>query len=165
MTVLILKKKEKKMNKDYLTTDERRTFIVFKKAIDKAEEMVEHWKLTKEEKKNLRTCITFGMKVFDSVSGSLSNKALEALIKSVTKAKLTIEDKHAIEVYNKKIGSNIDSAYEENRDYYRLVELLMACKCYKCELSCKECEIADEFEEHLVPSSPDGKGNCQYAYE
>ena len=151
------------MNKEYFNTDERKIFITFKKAIDNAEEMLK-WKLTKEEKKNLRTCITFGMKVFDSIAVSLSDKSLSNIVKSISKMKFTIEDKYAIELYNRKIDTNLENCYEKNRDYFKLVELLMDKNCRDCTTSCRQCEIYDEFEAHLIPSGGYGYDNCMYAY-
>lgn len=155
--------------KDYLNKDERVQLLFLKKYIDQAEMIVKEWggrdNLTKEERKSLKMAKTWGLKTFESICKRLNKTASKTFYNSITSAYINIQDRYAINMYKKKMKSDLDKCYEENRDYYALVELLMHYNCRDCTKHCRECEIYKEFEEHCIPEPTDhNNGKCRYYY-
>lgn len=156
--------------KDYLNKNERVQLLFFKKYIDTIEEILKEWSkknnLTKEETKELKTARTWGLKAYESICVRLNDSAAKTFSNSIKEAYIHVQDKYAVEIYKRKIKSNLNDCYEENKEYYRLVELLMYYNCRNCQKHCELCEIYKEFEEHCIPE-PTGydNGKCRYAYE
>lgn len=152
------------MLKDYLNKTERIQLLFLKKYIDNIEKMIEWTNLTKDERKNLKTAMTYGLKGFNSIIERLNETAIKTFWNSIKNAYINVEDRYAVNLYNKKISSKLDDCYEMNKDYYRLVELIMDQNCKNCTKKCTECEIYKEFEEHCIPEPDEDLGNCRYAY-
>ena len=152
--------------KDYLNKEERVQLLFLKKYIDNLEKMLESSNITKEEHKNLKTAMTYGLKGFESKINRLNPTALKTFMNSIKESYINIEDRYAVEMFNKKLSAKMDDAYELNKDYYKLVELMFYYNCQNCTKCNNECEIYKEFEEHCIPE-PTGEdlGNCRYAYK
>ncbi|MDP4143203.1 MAG: DUF5651 domain-containing protein [Bacillota bacterium] len=154
--------------KDYFSKDERVQMLFLIKHIDNIDEILKTWtkrnNLTKEEIKALKLAKTWGKKAFDSITSRQCNQALQTFTNSVVEAYVYVQDKFAIKQYNREISSKLDDCYEKNRDYYKLVELIMDKNCKDCKKNHCECEIYEEFEEHCIPEPGDDLGNCRYAY-
>ena len=155
--------------KDYLNKNERVQLLFLKKYIDQVEMIVEEWgerdNLTKEESKGLKMAKTWGLKALNSICKRLNKTASKTFYNSIKSAYINIQDRYAVNMYKKKMKSELHECYEENRDYYALVELLMHYNCRDCTKHCRECEIYKEFEEHCIPE-PTGhdNGKCRYYY-
>ena len=138
--------------------------LFFKKYIDNIENMLHSNNLTKEKSKALKTAKTWGLKAFNSKVDRLNDSALKTFWNSLKNSYINIQDKFAIDIYQKKLSSSLNDCYEKNRDYYKLVELLMHYNCRNCTKKCSTCEIYAEFEEHCIPEPGTDLGNCRYAY-
>jgi hypothetical protein len=150
--------------KDYLNKEERLQLLFLKKYIDNLEKMLESQNITKEEHKNLKMAMSFGLKGFNSKVERLNETALKTFWNSIKEAFINVEDRYAVEMYNKKLHTEMDAAYELNKDYYRLIELMFDNNCKNCTKSNRECEIYKEFESHCIPDPGEDNGNCRYAY-
>ncbi len=155
--------------KDYLNKNERVQLLFLKKYIDVIENIIEEWgdrnNLTKEESKALKMGKSWGLKAFNSIFERLNDSAAKTFWNSIKDAYINVQDKYAADLYYKKLKSSLDDVYEENKDYYKLVELIMEHNCKNCKKKCTECDMYKEFEEHCIPE-PTGEdmGNCRYAY-
>lgn len=153
--------------RDYLKKDERIQLLYLKKYIDNIEKVLE-WQgnLTKEEIKNLKTAKTLGLKAFNSIVDRQNTATIKTFWNSLATSYIQVVDKFSVDTYKKKLKSELDASYEENEDYFRLVELIMERNCKNCSCHGAECEIYQEFELHCVPS-PIGeiKDNCKYSYD
>lgn len=152
--------------KDYLNKEERLQLLFMKKYIDNIEEMLKSSNITKEEHKNLKMAMTWGLKGFNGKVDRLNDSAIKTFWNSVKESYINIEDRFAVEMFNKKLHSKMDAAYELNKDYYKLIELIFYYNCQNCNKCNKGCEIYKEFEEHCIPE-PTGEDleNCRYAYK
>lgn len=149
--------------KDYLNREERRDFILFKKCIDIADKILHKWDITKDEHYNLASMTTFGIKTYEAMLERMSDSAIRSFAKTLQQTSITVEDKYAISVYNKKMSSNMADCYEKNKDYYTIIELILYNNCRGCEASGNVCEFCREMDEHLVPGGDDNLPNCKYA--
>lgn len=91
----------------------------------------------------------------------------KALSKDAKNSRVYLDIYNATEEFARKKRSEINAAYEENKDYYKLVELILYYNCKNCKRHCSDCEIYKEFEEHCIPEFSGAKntGNCRYSYE
>jgi hypothetical protein len=153
--------------KDYLRNSERSQLLYFKKYVDIVDKILGSWKdnLTKEEIKALKTARTWGVKAYESILSRQNDTTIKTFYNSLKESFIQLSDRFTINMYKKKIKSALDASYEENGDYFRLVELIMEKNCLECKLHGAECEIYQEFEAHCVPSPTGEKEhNCKYAY-
>lgn len=156
--------------KDYFNSQERDEFLTFVKSLDHGCRIEQQWaprnNLSKEELKALRMCLTWGKKVVDSITNRQNSTSRKAILKLMTNSSIALDYKSSLQELLKKRCSLIDAAYEENRDYFALVELIMHYNCRECTKKCTECAIYNEFEERNIPELQDGKdpGNCKYSY-
>lgn len=154
--------------KDYLRNNERSQLLYFKKYLDNAEDMIENWKdnLTKDEKKALKMCVTWGLKAFESILSRQNKTSIKTFYNSLKESFIQVSDNFTINMYKKRIKSELNASYEENGDYFRLVELIMEKNCLNCKLNGCECAIYQEFEERCIPSpTRELEYNCKYAYK
>ena len=153
------------MLKDYLNKDERIQLLYLKKYIDNIEKMLTSTNLAKEEHKELKMAMTYGLKAYESKLKRLNDTALETFTNSIKTASIVIHDEYAIQMYRRELSSKLDDDFEKNKDYYRLVELIMDRNCRNCTRHGTECEIYKEFEQHCIPEPEINMGNCKYAYK
>ena len=156
--------------KDYLNTDERDLMLILSNHLDRIERMIVEWdkrgNLTKDERKALRTSLSWGLKAFESIVQRQNNSSLKALDRALKNNTVIIDMKSIAEVYKKKKVAQVDAFYEENKEYIRLVELIMDYNCKDCSKSCNKCDFYSEFEEQYIPDLSGIKKpqNCKYAY-
>lgn len=156
--------------KDYFNSQERDEFLTFVKSLDHGCRIEQSWgsrkNLSKEELKSLRMCLTWGKKVVNSIINRQNETSRKAILKTMTNSSIALDYKSSLQELLKKRCSLIDAAYEENRDYFALVELIMHYNCRDCKKKCTECAIYNEFEERNIPELQDGNdsGNCKYSY-
>ena len=156
--------------KEYLNRPERVQLLYIGKYIDILDEILKEWgkrkNLTKLEHRALKTALTWGKKAFASITNRLNDEAVKTFYKSAENAYIYINDKYSVSVFQKKIASDLNKSYEENRDYYKLVELIFYYNCRNCNKKCTSCEIYEEFEKHCIPEPGDDDiGNCRYSYK
>lgn len=169
--------------KDYLNNTEKMNLIGALKIADMLSKMIEGNLFSKDEKSNIKCSITYltksiggktdkeGKFIISKEKGALSRlniEALESFKKSINKIQVFISDKYEIEVYEKRVKTELNAAYEENKDYYRLVELIMDRNCKNCTKCGCDCEFYKEFENHCVPQfdlmENANNEKCKYAY-
>lgn len=103
-------------------------------------------------------------KSIGSVTTRLNEKAKKAFDKSKIGVAFYLGSNTEIEVYRKRRSADIDAAYEENKEYFKLVELIMHYICQDCQKDCHECLIYSEFEKNYIPEFIGKEPNCKYAY-
>lgn len=152
--------------KDYLNNTERLTIISFLKVVEQSEGLINSRLLSKDEIANIKRGCTYITKAILSVLKRLNKDAVNAFNKSIKNTKVFVSSNSDIEVYSKRKSAEIDAAYEENKEYFKLVELTMFYSCQDCKRKCDECEIYKEFEEQCIPEFDGMKqlDNCKYAY-
>jgi hypothetical protein len=158
--------------RDYLNNKERLSLLFFKKYVDNTENMIRDWSkinnLTKEEHKYLKMALSIGIKAFDSILNRQSSDTLKSFKNSMVSSTINLDDNFAIKLYKKKLNTDLAASYEQNKDYYNLVEIILDQNCKNCTKDHKLCDFCKEFEEHCIPESAEvGMGtlpNCKYSY-
>ena len=150
--------------KDYLSSAERLKFLAFLQVADMSKEFIDGNLLTKKEKGDLKRAMTYITKTIQSVLLRMNRDARLGFARTMKSNKLYMASKSELEVFTKQRQSKIDATYEENKDYLKLVELIMFYNCGECKKCGKDCEFYREFEKNCVPELGDNLINCKYAY-
>ena len=156
--------------KDYLNSQEKEQVITFIKAIDYASLIETEWNkrgnLTKDELRALRNVITWSKKFAGSLLERQNETSKKAIYKSLRSSHLILDYKSLLVELLKKRNNDITAGYEENKDYFSLVELIMYYNCMNCTRACSTCDIYKEFEIQNIPELNEevDHGNCKYSY-
>jgi hypothetical protein len=110
---------------------------------------------------NLRNRLDFNL-----IIERQNSTTIKTFYNSIKESYIKLMDKFSLDTYDKKICAKLDADYEDNKDYFRLVELIMDKNCCGCKRCGAECDIYKEFESHCVPAPRDeAECNCKYAYK
>ena len=156
--------------KKYLNREERITVLYLTNLLDRTEMMIQDWdsrgNLTKNEKKWLKTSLSFGLKVLESILARLDINVVVNLKKEKEQSGIHLDMVHSLEVIKKRKSAELDGCYEDNKEYYKLVELILEHNCKGCTTPCGECEFFKDFTEQCVPylDGDETKQNCKYSY-
>ena len=171
------------MVKDYLNNKEKQGIIGTLKIMGMLEEMADGNLFSKEEKKNIRTAVTL---ISKSIIGKIDKKtgeliqgyntsvlkrlnpaAAKSFNNSLKSVEVYVADKYEINTYKKRVSSDLDAAYEDNKDYFNLCELILDKNCKNCNRKGSECEFYKAFEEKCIPEFDGGEkcNNCKYAFK
>lgn len=153
--------------KDYLNSKERLMILSLIKVAEQSNDLLNSSLMTKDEQSNLKRGITFTMKAAKGIIERLNKSALKTFINTLNNSQVYIGSKFDIDTYAKKKVADIEAAYEENKEYFRLIELILFYNCQDCQKDCKECLFYEEFENNCIPefSTKEQIGKCRYAYK
>ena len=150
--------------KTYMSSQERLTIVSLIKNAEQAKVLLRGSLLDAKETKNLKTGLTYIKNVVDKVISRLDKDAAKTFNNTVRDTQVYIMSNYDISKYVKKKTATLKSAYEDNKEYFKLVELIMHYNCNNCNKCYKDCEIYNEFEEQCIPELNGDKANCKYAY-
>ena len=150
--------------KTYMSSQERLTIVSLKKNNEQAKVLLKGSLLDKKEAGDLKRGLTYIDKVTDKVIERLDKDATKTFNNTVKDTQVYIMSNYDISKYVKKKTATLKSAYEDNKEYFKLVELIMHYNCNNCNKCYKDCEIYNEFEEQCIPELNGDKANCKYAY-
>lgn len=153
--------------KDYMGELERERYCMFLVALKIAGELLESSLFSKEEKSNLKRCITWGRKVNLLEEGRLNKSASKTLLNMMNNGHITYMDKYGSQLWDKKKSANIKDKYEENKEYFELVEMIFHYNCRGCQkCDYKTCDFYKVFEQHMIPEMQVNQpGKCKFFYE
>lgn len=153
--------------KDYMGELERERYCMFLVALKIAGELLESNLFSKEEKSNLKRCITWGRKVNLLEEGRLNKSASRTLLNMMNNGHITYMDKYGSQLWDKKKSANIKDKYEENKEYFELVEMIFHYNCRGCQkCDYKTCDFYKVFEQHMIPEMQVNEpGKCKFFYE
>ena len=153
--------------KDYMGELEREQYCMLLASLKIASKLLESNLFTKEEKSNLKKCITWGRKVNLLEEGRLNKSAAKTLNNVMKNGKVTYKDLYSSQVWAKKKNNDIKASYDENKEYFNLVELIFHYNCRGCtRCDYQNCDFYKEFEENSIPELVDTRvGKCKFYYE
>lgn len=153
--------------KDYLSNTERLSIISALKIAEKTEEFVNGNLFNAKEKADIKRSVTYMSKSILNMLKRLNPTAINMFNKAIKNTKVYVSSNSDIEIYQKRKSSDIESSYEENKEYFELVELIMYYNCKNCKKCGNECLFYKAFEENCIPEfeEADHLANCKYAYK
>lgn len=153
--------------KNYLSSGEREKYLLTAKLMDSIDEMIE-WAerdvISKEERKNLKMASTLIYKSLNSIIDRLNQDAKRALANALDSSGVCLTNEYGISQYKKKKVADEEAAFEENKDYYDLVEAVCFNECNGCTKEGTKCDYYKLWEELYISDMGDPFGNCRFAY-
>ncbi|SHK38725.1 hypothetical protein SAMN02745163_03730 [Clostridium cavendishii DSM 21758] len=153
--------------KDYLNTAERENLIRIVHLSSDIETCLEGNVLNKQEIGNLRRARTFAMKTVESVLSRVNETSAKTFRRTATSSKMTLDIYGDREINFKKKVAEYSAKYDENKEYYKLVELIFDNCCKNCKCDGFTCDIYKEFENQCIYEfdGTDKSTNCRYSYK
>lgn len=153
--------------KDYLSSVEREKLIMVIKASDLLEEMTswhERGTISKEERKNIKHALTLLSKSFESIIDRLNPSSKKTMANSLKSSYSILVNEFGIRQYLKKKEADEKAAFEDNKEFFDLVEEIMVQNCDGCEKHCSDCRYYEIFERNYIGDMEFKLPNCKYAY-
>lgn len=149
-----------------MNSAERMEIISLFKAIEQSENLINGQLMTKEEKADIKRGCSFLTKSLLAVLKRMNQDSIKAFNNTIKQTSVFISSKYEVEQYVKKRSAALDAGYEENKEYIKLIELIMYHNCKGCLKEGNKCDFYKEFEENMIPNM-ENEGNmcnCRYAY-
>ena len=152
--------------KDYLNNSETKELIILNQVSLLAKKFVEGNIMTKEEKADFKRGRTYIKKTIEHMIQRLGESEAKKFVRLYEQSRVVVITDSELQVMAKKKSAELDAAYEENKEYYDLVELAMDGCCKNCTRQGSKCDLCKHFDEQSVPEFDDSKdyGNCKYSY-
>lgn len=154
--------------KDYLSSTEREKLLMVIKASDLLSEMTTWDKrgtITKEERKYLKHALTLLGKSFESIIDRLNYDAKKTMANSLKSSYAVLTNEYGIKQYLKKKKADEKAAYEDNKEFFDLVEELMYQNCNGCLKDSCSCGYYKILERNYIGDMGDDYGRCRFAYK
>lgn len=154
------------MLKDYLNNSETKEMIVLSQARNLIKHFVDGNVMTKEEKTSLKKASTFLKNGLVSLNQRLGNEQAKKFVRLNEGSRVVVITNSELEVLAKRKDADLKAAYEDNKEYFDLVEITMDLNCKDCNKCFKECDLYKHFEEQeVIPFNEEvDLGNCKFAY-
>lgn len=156
--------------KDYFTSKEQLEIMMALSLKQLTTDMYDNWSkrkcLTSEEKKYLKSSLSFLDKFLKLLFARTNKEELEKLDKKMKKNTVRMYDNYELERLNKKINNSYATTRLTEDEFCLLAENLMDVKCKGCNKNRSECDIYKFLDENNVPEfSENTAENCKYSYE
>jgi len=152
--------------KDYLNNSETKEMIILSQSRNLIKHFVEGNVMSKEEKTSLKKASTFLKNGLVSLNQRLGNEQAKKFVRLNENSRVIVITNSELEVLQKRKVAELDAAYEDNKEYFDLVEITMDMNCKNCNRCFKDCELYRHFEEQeVIPfDETEDMGNCKFAY-
>ena len=158
--------------KTYLNNQEVKEALILTYCRVLVEHFVNGNVMTKEEKTNLKKGGTFIKNTLKSMMQRLGESTAKKYVRLYENSKIVVISDSELKVLSKRKDSELTAAYEDSKEYFDLVEVVMDKCCRNCKGNWKECDLCKHFnEQEVIPfydnvDSETAKdlGNCKYAY-
>ena len=153
--------------KDYLSSTERLALVAILKNAEQLLTFTDGDLFTNKEKGDLKRAHTLTYKTVASMLIRVNKTAFKAFEKAANNTKVYVSSNADIDIYKKKKSAEIEASYEENKEYFELVELIMFYNCENCTMCGKDCLFYKAFEENAIPEfdGAEHNKNCKYSYK
>lgn len=152
--------------KDYLNNSETKEMVILAQTRNLVKHFVDGNVLSKEEKTNLKKGSTFIKNTLASVINRLGGTEAKKFVRINEDSKVIVISNSELDVIKKRKDAELNAAYEDNKEYYDLVEVAMDMNCKNCCKNWKQCDLCKHFDNNeVIPFNDDiDLGNCKYTY-
>ena len=151
--------------KDYLNSEEERDMITLITAVFSISKKF-HKFVDSKGQGDFKRGTSFIMKGIDNIFNRIGNQELDKLEKKAKYMMISAVDEEKYKILKKRKSADMMAAYEDNKEYFSLVEITMDINCQGCEKCFKDCDLYKHFDEQqLTPfDSYTEAGHCKFSY-
>lgn len=152
--------------KNYLNNSETKEMIILAQTRNLVKHFVEGNVMTKDEKGNIKRGSTFIKNALASMIQRLGEGQAKKFVRLNESSKVVLISDSELEVLQKRKSASLGAAFEDSKEYFDLVEIVMDMNCKNCIKQCQECDLYKHFETQEIIPFDEGKdlGNCKFAY-
>ena len=159
--------------KTYLNNQEVKEALILTYCRVLVENFVNGNVMTKEEKTNLKRGGTFIKNTLKSMINRLGESTAKKYVRLYDNSKVVVISDSELEVLSKRKDAELNAAYEDSKEYFDLVEIVMDKCCQNCTKHCEDCDLCKHFnEQEVIPfyDNMDSRiakdlGNCKFSYK
>ena len=156
--------------KTYLNNQEVKEALILTYCRVLVEHFVNGNVMTKEEKTNLKKGGTFIKNTLKSMINRLGESTAKKYVRLYDSSKVVVISDSELEVLSKRKDAELNAAYEDSKEYFGLVEIVMDKCCRYCTKHCENCDLCKHFNDNeIIPFYDENGvdkdlGNCKYSY-
>ena len=156
--------------KTYLNNQEVKEALILTYCRVLVEHFVNGNVMTKEEKTNLKKGGTFIKNTLKSMMQRLGESTAKKYVRLYENSKIVVISDSELKVLSKRKDAELNAAYEDSKEYFDLVEIVMDKCCKDCTKHCENCDLCKHFNDNEVIPFYDGNGvekdlgNCKFSY-
>ena len=153
--------------KTYLNNQEVKEALILTYCRVLVEHFVNGNVMTKEEKTNLKKGGTFIKNTLKSMMQRLGESTAKKYVRLYENSKIVVISDSELKVLSKRKDAELNAAYEDSKEYFDLVEIVMDKCCRNCKGNWKECDLCKHFnEQEVIPFDEEiDLGTCKYSYK
>lgn len=151
--------------KNYLNSSEIKEMVVLVETMNISKKFIESGILTTTETGDMKRGRTFISKSFKAMLARLDSGQAKKFSKAFDGSKVAVMTNSELEVLSKRKSAELDAAYEDNKEYFNLVEITMDMSCKNCSKCGESCELRIHFEDQFIPELDGRQNNCKYSYK
>ena len=156
--------------KTYLNNQEVKEALILTYCRVLVEHFVNGNVMTKEEKTNLKKGGTFIKNTLKSMIQRLGESTAKKYVRLYENTKIVVISDSELKVLSKRKDAELNAAYEDSKEYFDLVEIIMDMNCKDCTKHCENCDLCKHFNDNEVIPFYDENGvekdlgNCKFSY-
>ena len=157
--------------KTYLNNQEVKEALILTYCRVLVEHFVNGNVMTKEEKTNLKKGGTFIKNTLKSMMQRLGESTAKKYVRLYENSKIVVISDSELKVLSKRKDAELNAAYEDSKEYFDLVEIVMDKCCKDCTKHCENCDLCKHFNDNEVIPFYDGNGvdkdlgTCKFSYK
>ncbi len=153
--------------KDYLNNAETKEMIILVQTRNLVKHFVDGQVMTKEEKADLKRGSTFMKNSLIKMINRLGEGQAKKFIRLFESSRVVVVTDSELQVLQKRKQADLDTAYEDSKEYFDLVEITMDLNCKNCTKCFKECDLYKHLDINEVIPFDESKdlGNCKFSYK
>lgn len=151
--------------KNYLSMNERNTWLSNMVLVMYNENLIEAWKnnLSKEELKKLRTSMTMTKNALMSISNRMPLKERNQIVKHSKDFEVRVTNTVGVKSLQRQAEKDMETVEVDRLEFEQNLNELIKLKCSNCKKKCDECSLYNFFDKTMMPRFETEK-NCPYAF-
>lgn len=152
--------------KNYLNNAETKEMIIITQTRNLMQHFIDGSVMDKKEKTDFKKARTFIKKSLISMIKRLGEEQAKKFVRLHDSSKVLCITDSELKVLQKRKLAELDAAFEDNKEYFELVEITMDLNCKGCNKDFSKCCLYKHLDAQDVIPFDDEKdlGNCKFAY-
>lgn len=153
------------MKKDYFNNSEMKELVSIKAAAYIMKNYLDCEEFNTKEKGDFKRARTYILKTLKSVYERFGEKEEKRFNRTFEGSNVVVLTQSELDILAKRKKAELKAAFEENKEYFELVEITMDLNCKNCKKHWLGCELCKHFDDmEMIPFGDAKSYNCKYAY-